>query len=657
MDWRTHIARYGRQWFPGEDWVRTTFIILFALAAVLRFWNLPNLPYTHDELSALVRIYPTLGETIQRGVIELDTHPPGVQVFERIWTKAFGMGEGIVKLPFILLALVALFFLYRFALAWTSAPTALVSIAMLATLQYTVLYAQIARPYAIGFFTTALLADQLTRYLAFGTRRALIGTGIAIILCAYTHHFALLLAGIMVLTGLGLVQPAQRKNFLVMCAVAALLYLPNLPIFIGQLGLGGLDGWLQPPGVGWIPGYINWILHFSPLLIVITLLVVLLSLALRLKNGPSHSPAKWMLPLWGLAPLIIGFAYSWLRSPVLQYSMLLFSFPFILFAVFGGLRTVGRKQSIIMSSVVALTGTFTLICTRHHFDVYQGSRYEAMVQTAHQRIQEHGADRTLVLFDAPEPQIQFYMQRAGLSSQEVPYVQLRNRVPGGALDSLLVQAKGGFVVLGISNGSEPEDIARIQSRFPYIVDRAYHLEGTVYVFSDRQEDEKVIDRTLIADGTPALQWGGIWDIHADLPVVHDGTQRTTNWLFQEREFGLGTTLALDPKRFHPNDQFEVIAEVQQTAPYSTSSVVMTLKKDGSTQFFRSSSLASFDRTDRIRLCVAASPSWALNGDLPNTLQAYIADQDRTPLLVHQLSIYDRFRNPIQNALFDPVERP
>ncbi|HNU56987.1 MAG TPA: hypothetical protein PKN30_10385, partial [Flavobacteriales bacterium] len=87
MDWRGHIARYGDRWFPGDGWVRWTFLILFMLAAVLRFWNLAELPFTHDELSALMRIHPTLGETVRKGVIELDTHPPGVQVFEWAWTR------------------------------------------------------------------------------------------------------------------------------------------------------------------------------------------------------------------------------------------------------------------------------------------------------------------------------------------------------------------------------------------------------------------------------------------------------------------------------------------------------------------------------------------------------------------------------------------
>ena len=240
MEWRSHIGRYGTALVPGERWMRAVFLTLWALAAVLRFWDLPHLAYTHDELSALVRIYPTLGETIQRGVVELDTHPPGVQVFEWIWTTLFSTNEADVKLPFILMSLAAILLLYRFALAWTGAGAALLLTALMATLQFSVLYSQLARPYAVGLFTTALLADQLTRYLAFNGRRALWGAGIAAVLSAYTHHFALLLAGLMVLTSFFLVRADQRRAFLLMYLAAALLYLPNVPIFLKQLGLGGL---------------------------------------------------------------------------------------------------------------------------------------------------------------------------------------------------------------------------------------------------------------------------------------------------------------------------------------------------------------------------------------------------------------------------------
>ncbi|HRH37451.1 MAG TPA: hypothetical protein PK760_03850, partial [Flavobacteriales bacterium] len=133
-NWREHIARFGTARTPGDPWARRTFWAIMVLAAVLRFWDLPHLPYTHDEISALVRIYPSLGETVQRGVVELDTHPPGVQVFEWLWTRMFSMEEADVKLPFVLFDLLALWLLYRFAQAWSGNAPALYLTALMAVL-------------------------------------------------------------------------------------------------------------------------------------------------------------------------------------------------------------------------------------------------------------------------------------------------------------------------------------------------------------------------------------------------------------------------------------------------------------------------------------------------------------------------------------------
>ena len=78
------------------------------------------------EFGALVRVnYTTLGEAISKGVVNLDTHPPAVHAFLWTWTRMFGFGEGIVKFPFILASVLALFLLYRFAYAWTGGPTAM----------------------------------------------------------------------------------------------------------------------------------------------------------------------------------------------------------------------------------------------------------------------------------------------------------------------------------------------------------------------------------------------------------------------------------------------------------------------------------------------------------------------------------------------------
>ncbi|MBK9073354.1 MAG: hypothetical protein IPL77_00005, partial [Flavobacteriales bacterium] len=49
-------------------------------------------------------------------------------------------------------------------------------------------------------------------------------------------------------------------------------------------------------------------------------------------------PIVPLLLLWAVVPAALGYAYSVWRAPVLQHSVLLFSFPFLLLALLGGLK-------------------------------------------------------------------------------------------------------------------------------------------------------------------------------------------------------------------------------------------------------------------------------------------------------------------------------
>lgn len=655
MAWRTHITRYGKAWWPGEPWVRWTFLFLFLLAAVLRCWDLTELPYTHDELSALVRIYPTLAETIQRGVIELDTHPPGAQVFEWVWTKLFGMDEAVVKLPFIVLSLAALFLLYRFALAWTSAPTALVMTTLLATLQYAVMYAQIARPYAVGLFTTALLADQLTRFLAFGERRTLVGVGVAAVLSAYTHHFSMMLAAIMIGTGLLLVGRTQRKVYLVMCLVAALAYVPNIPIFLKQLSMGGLSDWLAPPDRYWLLDYLRWIAHYSPVFGIVLLTVSGLALFHGVKRPGAPAPLRWSLWAWGLLPLAIGLAYSVWRAPVIQYSMLLFSFPYLLLALFAGLAGSRRKATLLMCGALATASVISLVFTRHHYDLFYRSKYEAMFTMGRRALAEDGHDRALILLDAPAPQLDFYMHHWHLSPSTFPHVPLRDHWGPGALDSLLLAAGDVTVVLGIANGGPFEQVARVQARFPNLVAREDLPEGSVHVFRKKADGSGVLDRIQMAHSDPEQRDGGTWDIHADLPIGRDTLDGVHYWNMDGREYGMALELDLNSQFAHREDLFETVVELEVGDPNAEVYVVMQLLVGDSIVFYRATGQHEHAGTGRKPMVVSATRALAPRHAEKVRLKTYVHNVSRGPVKVFAFTLHKREANPVQHALVSPVD--
>ncbi|MBP6313453.1 MAG: glycosyltransferase family 39 protein [Flavobacteriales bacterium] len=658
MRWREHIARYGTTFFPGAGWVRWTFISLFVLAAVLRFWNYTSIPYTHDEISALVRIYPSLTETIQHGVMDLDTHPPGVQVFEWIWTGLFGVKEHVVKLPFTILALTALFFLFRFAQAWTTSSVALVLIAILATLQYTVMYAQIARPYAMGFFTTALLADQLTRYVALDSKRALIGIGIAALFSAYTHHFSMLLAVLMVGTAFLLIRAEQRKHYMIMCGVVIALYVPNIPIFLHQLGQGGLSEWLAAPDRNWIMDYAWWIAHCSMLLALVLIGTIIGAISRGTRIKRVKGPSNWVLACWGIMPLAIGLAYSVWRAPVIQYSLVLFSFPYIMLLLLKGLGDLDKWITIALCTLLATVSTVTLINERHHFDVFYASKYEAIVQgviTAHKNSQ-------LAIIDAPNEVIAFYEKHWNIAPGAMPHVQMRMEQERPQLDNILRNSEETRVFYGFSNGSPTEQLARIQYYFPALVERHDYMEGQTFVFEKANGSSvpgtgRNYITSVIPGIDPPLDQSSIslfsWQLHTDLPISYDADS-IPYWDFTDREYGILIELKNPDPMIGRNDEFEVILEIDGTDSSSEVAVVFELVQDDSTVFYRTGELKPLQHaTGLVPLVVAGTFSNA-SGNEPAVARAYIHNRSKGPIRVRGMEVYRRVANPVQYGMVEPI---
>jgi hypothetical protein len=656
MAWRDHIARWGPAALPGPAWARAAFLVLWVLGAVLRSWNLPAQDFTHDELSALVRLYPTLEETIRTGVMQLDTHPPGVQVFEWCWTRLFGTSEAAVKLPFILLALLALPLLYRFALAWTGPAPAVLLTALLAVIQYFVLYAQLARPYAVGLFTTALLADQLTRYVAFSKRTSLFWAALAMVLSAYTHHFALLLAGLLVVGFLPLLAPEQRRAYLLACAAAALLYLPNLPIFFTQLGHGGLGEWLAPPALDWPLQHLWWVAHgslpFALLLLALVLASVSQAAVRATGSGMAHRP-MFLLLLWGLAPLVIGMGYSLLRAPLLQHSVLLFSFPYLALFALSGLHRWGALPALAGASLLVVLGLRSLVVDRAHYRMMEHGRYAELVEQA-RAFRTQATVPVAVLFDAPEHMLDVYLQRTGDTST---HVQLRDRMGDDALDSLLAGLDARTLFFGWTNGAPPERLMRIQRHFPYLLQRTDLNEGQWYLLSKERPPVLRMDRLVSTSAAPLLPIAEGWSI-AELPVRACGNDSAPHWDLRDRDFGLMYEAELATLAPHRHDWIEAEVDVQVLEPMRNAALVAQVLDGDSTVFYRTGELGMMGKAPGpATLCVALR-----RADLPldgrgMRVRLYVHNRERGPLAVRGMRVGLRDHNPVQYGLVEPLERP
>jgi hypothetical protein len=515
------------------------------------------------------------------------------------------------------------------------------------------MYGQIARPYAAGLFTTALLADQLTRYLGNGSRRALVGMALAAVLSAYTHHFALMLAIFMVLTGLFLVTSAKRREYLIACGTSILLYLPNVPIFLKQLGQKGLDEWLTAPTVTWIPDYLWWIAHCSMLFAAVWALLILCSAALRIRHRGTIGPLWAMALLWGLLPLAVGYAYSLWRAPVLQYSVVLFSFPYLLIGALAGLRHMKHTWVLPLAITAAAVAVFTLVKDRKHYEVFYRSRYEAIVEGI---IEAHRKPGRLAMLDVPDRVVRFYLRQWKVDSSEAPYISIHDR-SAAWLDSLLGATRATSVFYGASAGSTPENTARIQDAFPFMRERHDMDEGQTFVFTSSADGPFIDDIAKDVLITPDSVRGDGWQVDKDIPLFHDtmtdNGSATRTWDFGGREFGLVFDRPVYELAKGDNDVIEARMNVAHAANDSELKLVLELKEGERSVFYRNSVLTS--ASSGIIVAVPLS-------DLPGhgqgaRLRAYLWNPGGKSAHVASMTVQVRKGDPWLYGFFQPLKGP
>lgn len=653
--WRKKLEEAAALRFPGDPVHRWAFLALLLLAAVLRLWNVAHIPFTHDEISALLRVrFSSFSELIAKGVA-IDAHPSGVQVFEWAWTALFGTGEMAVKLPFIVMGIAALFFLYRFAAAWTSPATALLSIAFIGTVQYTVMYAQIARPYAAGFLTCALLMDQITRALG-GRKWAWAGVALAAALCAYVHHFALLFALVAGLCFLFLAPRPLRKRVLLTGGVALLLYLPELPITWRQLGFGGVGQWLAPPSPSWLPGYAAWIFEFSIPLGAVVLGVALTGWARAFRSkDEAASPFIPLCLVLGLVPLAVGYGYSVWHAPVLQYSVLIFSFPFLVFPLFTGWRSPHPALLLPLVALIAATAVLGLVDQRKHYAIFYRSKYEVAVRGI---VEASKLPDRLALIDLPGEVPGFYFKQWGVDSASAPYINLRSQ-PVHFVDSLLTATSAAEVFFGFSPGATVENLARIQHAFPFLVERHDMEEGQAFLFSALPTGGNLDDLPYRSVVTADALKGEGWNVDADLPSSRDTTGQyglaPKAWDLTSREFGVLFECSVFELSPGDNDLLEARMEVLDAGTGSELKLTMELMEGERSVFYRTSGDSPVPGRSTLFTAIPLS-------DLPlhgqgARLRVYLWNPGGKAARVSSIEVNVREGNPWVYGLFQPLKGP
>ena len=627
-----------------------TFWLILILAAVLRFYHYDQIPFTHDEFSALFRTqYDSAAEVLRFGVMEGDTHPAGIQLFLYYWTQLVGWNEVGVKLPFTLMGLGAMIYAYWIAKKWFNETVALLVLAQLASMQYLILYSQIARPYVSGFFFsmamvyywTSLMQNPQNKFWKNGALFTLFACA-----CAYNHHFSLLFAGIVGITGIIFIPATHRKKYLILGAIAIAGYLPHLPIFLAQLSQGGIEGWLSKPRSDFYWQYIRYVHHFSPLSFGISFILFLLSF--YLPDVTNRSKLKWRLALpWALLPFLIGFFYSTYLSAVLQYSMLIFCFPFLLLFFYGGLKPLKPVINLILVLLILGVNTYTLVAKRAHYQVFYNSVFEGIaVDLIKSRSVLNLEDKDCFpVLAGDREKISYYFPVVpndilwhGDSISEIEFL------------NQLKQSQKPYCYLGFISEESANLVPLIQQFYPQIIRENKYQGGMTYLFA--KADTAAYD--------------GIWDFE----------KRSTNWAhldekrlisnpfdsseqvydFRGHEWGPAIEIPLDSIAKHENDYLDFEAHLETSDTHLKTLFVAVLSKDDSTYLWEGKQ-ASLYRIDPKKITLPIVLKLAdYQGPIDKVkLSLYLWNEGKNDVVLEKVTFRRRAGSPILYGLTEEIK--
>lgn len=549
-------ASVNKRFFP--------ILVILLVATGLRFYNIGEMPFTHDEFSTIFRLnFDSLHEVIEIGMKELDNHPIGTQVFYYYYTKVFGTGELAVKFPIILFGIFSVFLVYVLGKRWFNSTSALYAAAFMAVLQYTVAQSITARMYGFGIPFVLLMVLYWDKIISnsFTLKNAIAYVLFASV-CAYNHYFSLLFVSIVWVSGLFFIRKANVVKYIIAGFSIFLLFVPHLGIFFYQLSKGGIEGWLGKLSLSFYSGYIFYIYHHS----WFVALAALLPIGLLFNKKVENTHYRKISLIWFIVPIIIGSIYSYFVSNLLHERVLYFSFPFLLLFLASFIKQTTYKNELLLVSIILIVGSLSLIFERQHFRFYKEQRYKLVAQM-HHVWKNDVPDGDLLTVKFTEKKIDnYYTKKYGESGNNIIYGDSIKTLNG--FIKVLQKTKADYLYFGRARIVDPTYLQIALEYYPKILKRRYTIAGESY---------------LLKKDSTINQWPCAF-IKYKKPLNIDTTNATY----------IGTVEALvDTLIFSEFNLLSISAKIKALDTIGGAKIVSSIEKDGDVIDWRSSEVNEF----------------------------------------------------------------
>lgn len=607
-------------------------LIIIVVSAVLRLWDLGSVPFMHDEFSALQRTgFDNLHDLIREGVMLGDSHPAGVQVLLYFMVKLFGWNAFWLKLPFALMGIASVYLTYIVARQWFGKNVGLVSAAFVSVSELFLFYSQLARPYSPGLFCILLFVYFWNRILF--DRRVItlwtcFGFALSAFLSAEMQMFSMAEAGLIAVTGLFFlknIDRQRRKCYIWSCVVAVLLYLPSLPIFYYQLFVyGSIGGWLGAPKPTFFTDFLQYSLNYSKMFIFSMMIVALLPVIMGQLRRDRKVAVRICCLIWFIVPLALAWVYSLLKEPILQYSTLIFSFPFLVILVFSLFNEhVSKKLTAVVTGWILFMGVTSLIIDRQYFYQVYHQGFDQVAAEMGEAGQRYADSIGFVSYSDRAFMAEFYQKKAGINNADY-FCQADDIFD---YQQFIMHCDKYYLGVGLTDHADmPWELSAV-AEYPYLV-----KESTWFT-------TRYLTLTKIDNGNPLLN------------VLKENVK-----IEKGKEWAGSITVEVDQLIAPDTERIGFIADIQSLDTINNIALVVEIINNGTGEKFFWKSFDINGRTVMPGQRVLLTNGFFLpNIDLSGkSIKTYIWNKDKKEFIINKLSYYLVKKNSYFYGLYNPL---
>ena len=582
-------------------------ILIIVIASVLRIYNYADWSLSNDELSAMARLqFPSFNEMIEKGVRLNDMHPIGVQSFLWFWTHLVGTSVASFRLPFVLFGIGSVIVFYRIAIIWFNRTSALFSLSLFSALQFPILYSQLARPYSPGLFFSLLFVLAWTKIIFENETISIFNISkrkwyfifiLSGLSCMYIHYFSFMFAGIVGLTGLFYLRKEDYKWYLIAGVSMFLFYIPNINVFIFQFnvgGLGGDGGWLGVPERWAIFSYCFYGLNESKLVLG-SCLVLLIGSVIYNKQKLIWTKFHSFSVLFFLLPALIAFYYSIFKNPVFQYSILLFSFPFLLLMIcsFIPARSWSIKKGLILSCFISII-LYSTIIEQKFYSAQNFANFKGVAQRTIELNEKYSSGKIINTMNVISPfYIDYYLSKNALPFKIESY--RCEHIPDFVLlnNFLKTNTKEYFLHGWANTFHAPEIDQIVQQYYPYIIERDSFFNSGLILFSKVKCDGLDFNRKILFEENNSFE-KPLWVNDSSCivsGVAHSGTHATQ--LTESIEYGSTFSAKIKDVHLIMGNTIQLSCWINTAEVLNGASLVFSINRGENSVVWRSVNLQDF----------------------------------------------------------------